>query len=69
MKETDKMSKVFDLAVNEIEKVLSDKKAITDKTKVSVASLGVYSRLRSAEVHEEALKIMVQKHNFRITEK
>lgn len=68
MRDTKKMLRIFDLSVKEVEEVLSNKKTISEKTKISIASLGVYSRLKSAEVHEMALKILMQRHKIKAIE-
>ena len=62
MKDTKQMHGIFGLAVKEIEAILKNKQPITERTQLSIASLGVYSRLKSAEVHERALEIMVMKY-------
>jgi len=59
--DTQRMEKVFLLAIEEIERVLSRQKAITDITKTAVVTLSNYSRLKSAEIHEKALDVLLTK--------
>lgn len=61
--DSQRMSKVFDLAVTEVEKILSGKSRITDITKVAASSIATYSRIRSTEVHEMALRLMIEKND------
>jgi len=68
MQDSKKMTKVFDLSVQEIEKVLSGKSAITDITKVASAAMATYSRVKSTEVHELALQIMMDRQGIRMKE-
>jgi len=56
-----KMKKAFDLSVDEIEKVLDRKKPITDITKLAGVTLAAYSRVKSTEMHDKALEIMLTK--------
>lgn len=46
---TKKMEKVFDLSVKELEEALSNKKPITDKTKLASQAIGRYSGLMANE--------------------
>lgn len=55
------MKKVFSLSLEEIESVLDGKKAITDVTKLAACTLTNYSRVKSTEIHDKALEIMLAK--------
>jgi uncharacterized protein (DUF2384 family) len=62
-----KMKRVFNLSVDELENVLTRKKPPTDITKIALVSASTYSRIKSTEVHEKALEIMMKKGNLKIT--
>ena len=55
------MQKVFKLSIAEIEAVLSRSKAITDVTRVAANTLSNYSRIKSTEIHDKALEIMLRR--------
>lgn len=59
MKASKKMEEIFDLSVKEIRGVLNGSHNATDASRMAMGTLGVYSRLRSTEVHEEALKFQI----------
>jgi hypothetical protein len=61
MKDTDSMQKVFELSLKEIEVVLEGNRKITDKTKLAANTLSNYSRIKSTEIHEQALRLMAQR--------
>ena len=63
--DSEKMSKVFDLAVSELEQVLDRKKAITDITKIAAGTVANYSRIKSTEIHELGLKLMMEKNGIK----
>lgn len=65
-KDSSAMGKVFSLSLEEIESVLDRKKAITDVTKLASASLSNYSRIKSTEIHDKALEIMLGKSQRQI---
>ncbi len=56
-----KMKKAFDMAVDEVEAVLSRKKTITDITKLAGITIATYSRVKSTEMHDKALEIMIER--------
>lgn len=60
------MAKVFALALKEIEIVLEGKKAITDVTKVAANTLSNYSRIKTTEIHDKALELMIAKDNRKL---
>lgn len=57
--DSSKMERVFELSVEEIERVLNKKCAITDVTKIASSALATYSRIRSTEVHELGLQLVM----------
>jgi hypothetical protein len=59
------MEVVFNLAIDEIESVLNHEKAITDVTRLAANTLSNYSRLKSTEIHDKALEIMLIRNNLR----
>lgn len=63
--DSQKMAKAFDLAVNELEAVLGRTKAITDITKIAAGTVANYSRIKSTEVHELGLKLMMKKNGIK----
>jgi hypothetical protein len=58
------MQKVFRLSIAEIEAVLSRSKAITDVTRVAANTLSNYSRIKSTEIHDKALEIMLTRKDI-----
>ena len=61
MQSSEKMARVFELAVQELERVFSNEKSPTDKTKMAVSSIGIYSRLKSQENARLSLQYRVVK--------
>lgn len=55
------MKRIFELSIKEIENVLDRKKPITDVTKIASNTVSSYSRIKSTEIHEKALEIMISK--------
>ncbi len=64
-RDSKKMSKVFLLSIAEIEEVLERKKKISDVTRVAATTLSNYARLRSAEIHDRALDVMIANKNIK----
>jgi len=62
------MGKAFKLAVKEIEEVLDRKKPITDITKVAANTVSNYSRIRSTEIHDKALELMIARKDMKAIE-
>lgn len=60
-----KMKRAFDLAVDEIENVLGRKKTITDITRLAGVTVATYSRVKSTEMHDKALEIMLSKKQLK----
>lgn len=61
LKASEKMEKVFNLAIVELEKILDGKKAVTDLSKIAATSMGVYTKLVSTELHSHVLKFAIMK--------
>jgi len=59
------MRKVFVLALKELEEVLERKKSITDVTRVAANTLSNYSRIKSSEVHDKALELMIARKDIK----
>lgn len=59
------MSKAFKLAMKEIEEVLDRKKPITDITKVAANIVSNYSRIKSTEIHDKALELMIARKDIK----
>lgn len=62
------MAKVFALSLTEIEGVLSRKKPITDVTRVAANTLSNYSRIKSTEIHDKALELMIARKDIKAIE-
>jgi hypothetical protein len=58
------MKIVFKLAIKEINDVLERKRAITDVTRVAANTLSNYSRIKSTEIHDKALEIMMTRNDI-----
>lgn len=63
MTETDsvKMKPVFDLALQDLEKMFKGHFEPDNRSKIAVSVLGTYSRLKGTEIHAEALRFQVIK--------
>lgn len=59
------MSKAFKLAMKELEDVLDRKKPITDITKVAANTVSNYSRIKSTEIHDKALELMIARKDIK----
>ena len=66
-KDSEAMEKAFSLCLKEIESVLGGERGITDLTKLAAATLGGYSRIKSTEIHDKALEIMLARSAKSIT--
>lgn len=62
------MAKAFGLSVKEIEAVLDRSRPITDVTKLAAATLGSYSRIKSTEIHDKALELMIARKDIKAIE-
>jgi uncharacterized protein YejL (UPF0352 family) len=60
-----RMNKAFDLAMTEIENVLDRTKAITDLTRMAAGVVSSYSRIKSTEIHEKALEILIARKDLK----
>jgi uncharacterized protein YejL (UPF0352 family) len=54
-----RMQKAFYLAMTEIENVLDRTKAITDLTRMAAGVVNSYSRIKSTEIHDKALELLI----------
>ena len=59
------MEKAFKLALKEIEDVLDRKKSITDVTRVAANTVSNYSRIKSTEIHDKALELMIARKDIK----
>jgi hypothetical protein len=59
------MARAFDLAMKEIEEVLNRKKSITDITRLAANLVSNYSRIRSTEIHDKALELMIERKDIK----
>jgi hypothetical protein len=59
------MERAFKLAIQEIEEVLSRKKPITDITRVAANTVSNYSRIKSTEIHDKALELMMARKDIK----
>ena len=64
-KDSDAMAKVFTLSLDEIECVLKREKKITDVTKTAAVTLSNYARIKSTEIHDKALEIMLARKDIK----
>jgi len=62
------MEKAFKLALKEIEDVLDRKKSITDVTRVAANTVSNYSRIKSTEIHDKALELMIARKDIKAIE-
>lgn len=56
-----KMEEVFDLSIKELKGVLNGSHGATDTSRMAVATMGIYSRLKASEIHEKALSYQMAK--------
>lgn len=59
------MGGAFKLAMKEIEEVLERKKPITDVTKIAANTVSNYSRIKSTEIHDKALELMMARKDIK----
>jgi hypothetical protein len=60
------MKRSFQLAVEELEAVLSRKKPITDLTKVAANTVSNYAKIRSTEIHDKGLEILMMRKDIKV---
>lgn len=60
MRDSKEMKEIFELSIREIKGVLQGANA-TDVTRIAASTLGIYSRLKATEIHENALKYQIIK--------
>ena len=58
------MRESFRLAMREIEAVLAKKKKITDLTKLAANTVSNYAKIRSTEVHDKALEVVLMRRSL-----
>jgi len=63
--DTESMRKLFDLCVKEIEAVMDKRKTITDVTRLAANTLSNYSRLKSSEIHDKAIELMIERKDIK----
>lgn len=63
--DTKSMKRVFELCIKEIEAVLDRKKSITDITRLAANTLSNYSRLKSTEIHDKAIEMMIARKDIK----
>jgi len=63
--DTESMKAVFHLAIAEIESVLQRKKSITDVTRLAANTLSNYSRIKSSEIHNKAIELMIVRKDIK----
>lgn len=63
--DTESMEKVFNLCIKKIEDVLDRKKTITDVTRLAANTLSNYSRLKSSEIHDKAIELMIARKDIK----
>lgn len=56
-----KMDDVFDATLDELRRVFKENKPVTDKTKMAVSAMGIYSRLKSQENNARSFQYRVVK--------
>lgn len=59
------MKESFKLAMKEIEAVLGKKRSITDLTKLAANTVSNYAKIRSTEVHDKALEVMLLRRGMK----
>jgi len=64
--DSERMRKAFDLAMKEIEEVLERKKIITDVTRLAANTVSNFSRIKSTEIHDKALEIMITRKDIKL---
>jgi hypothetical protein len=55
------MHKAFVLSMEEIEMVLTGKREGTDLTRLASATVSSYTRVKSTEIHEKGLDLMMKR--------
>ncbi len=64
-KDSKRMWTAFDLAMKEIEDVLSRKKHPTDLTRMAAAVVSSYSRIKTTEIHNKALELVIARKDLK----
>jgi len=66
--DTRAMKKVFNLAIRELEEVLDHKKTPTDLTRIASNTASTYGKLKSAEIHDKALELLIARKDLKFIE-
>jgi len=61
--DTDSMKEIFKLSIEEVKQVLNGARSITDVTKIAAITISNYTRLKSAEIHDKAIEVMLARKN------
>jgi hypothetical protein len=64
--DTVSMKNVFRMSIVEIEAVLGRKKPITDITRLAANTLSNYSRIKSTEIHDKAIELMIARKDIKM---
>jgi len=63
--DTEAMGDLFNLCVKEIRDVLTRKATMTDITRLAAATLSNYTRLKSTEIHDKAIELMMTRKDIK----
>jgi len=66
--DTTTWKKAFRLAAREIEEVLDHKKTPTDLTRIASNTGSTYAKLKSAEIHDKALELLIARKDMKLIE-
>lgn len=66
--DTQVMATVFRLAVKELEEVLSHRKTPTDLTRIASNTASTYGKIKSAEIHDKALELLIARKDLKLIE-
>jgi hypothetical protein len=66
--DSETLRRAYQLSAKEIEEVLSRKKHPTDLTRIAAVTIGSFSRIKSVEVHEKALELMIERKDLKMLE-
>lgn len=64
--DSQEMKSSFKLAMRELEAVLDRKKPLTDLTKVAANTVSNYAKIKSSEVHDKGLEIMLMRKEMQM---
>jgi hypothetical protein len=66
--DTETWKPAFKLAAKEIEEVLSHRKLPTDLTRIASNTGSTYAKLKSAEIHDKALELLITRNDLKLIE-